>query len=64
MNIQSCQKLSIESWKNGNIYAVKMEHNIAENASDLLTVILQDTGVEMTFETVMTVYDSQALDHM
>jgi hypothetical protein len=41
-----------------------MEHNIAENASDLLTVILQDTGVEMTFETVMTVYDSQALDHM
>jgi IS4 transposase len=34
----------------------------AENASDLLTVILQDCGIERTFETVMSVYDSQALD--
>jgi len=34
----------------------------AENASDLLTVILHDCGIERTFETVMSVYDSQALD--
>jgi putative transposase len=34
----------------------------AENASVLLTVILQDCGIERTFETVMSVYDSQALD--
>ncbi len=34
----------------------------AENASDLLTVILKDCGIERTFETVMSVYDSQALD--
>jgi len=34
----------------------------AENASDLLTVILQDCGVERTFETVMSVYYSQTLD--
>ncbi len=33
----------------------------AENASDLLTVILKDCGIERTFETVMSVYDSQAL---
>ncbi len=34
----------------------------AENASDLLTVILKDCGIERTFEIVMSVYDSQALD--
>jgi putative transposase len=34
----------------------------AENASDLLTVILKDCGIERTFETVMSVYNSQALD--
>ncbi len=34
----------------------------AENASDLLTVILKDCGIQRTFETVMSVYDSQALD--
>jgi len=34
----------------------------AENASDLLTVVLKDCGIERTFETVMGVYDSQALD--
>lgn len=34
----------------------------AENASDLLTVILRECGIERTFETVMSVYDSQALD--
>ena len=34
----------------------------AENASDLLTVVLKDSGIERTFETVMSVYDSQALD--
>ena len=34
----------------------------AENASVLLTVILQDCGIERTFETVMSVYESQALD--
>jgi IS4 transposase len=34
----------------------------AENASDLLTVILKDCGIEITFEIVMSVYNSQALD--
>ena len=34
----------------------------AENASDLLTVVLKDSGIERTFGTVMSVYDSQALD--
>lgn len=34
----------------------------AENASDLLTVILHRAGIERTFETVMKVYESQALD--
>ena len=34
----------------------------AENASNLLTVILHRYGIERTFETVMSVYESQALD--
>src|SRR5665648_575721 len=34
----------------------------AENALDLLTVILQICGIERTFETIMSVYVSQALD--
>ncbi len=34
----------------------------AENASNLLTVILHRCGIERTFETVMRVYESQALD--
>jgi IS4 transposase len=34
----------------------------AENASDLLTVILQRCGIQRTFETIMSVYESQALD--
>ena len=34
----------------------------AENASDLLTVILHRAGIERTFDTVMSVYESQALD--
>lgn len=34
----------------------------AENASNLLTVILHRCGIERTFETVMSVYESQALD--
>jgi putative transposase len=34
----------------------------AENASDLLAVILKDCVVEITFGTAMSVYDSQALD--
>jgi transposase len=33
-----------------------------ENASDQLTLILRYYGVERTFETVMNVYQSQALD--
>ncbi len=33
-----------------------------ENASDQLTIILRYCGVERTFETVMNVYQSQALD--
>lgn len=33
-----------------------------ENASDQLTIILRYYGVERTFETVMNVYQSQALD--
>src|SRR3989304_584006 len=33
-----------------------------ENASDQLTLILRYYGVERTFETVMNVYSSQALD--
>jgi len=33
-----------------------------ENASDQLTLILRYCGVERTFETVMNVYQSQALD--
>jgi len=34
----------------------------AENASDLLTVILHRCGIQRTFETIMSVYESQALD--
>jgi putative transposase len=34
----------------------------AENASDLLTVILNRYGIQRTFETIMSVYESQALD--
>ncbi|MCQ1535283.1 IS4 family transposase, partial [Methanosarcina sp. KYL-1] len=34
----------------------------AENASNLLTGILHRCGIERTFETVMNVYESQALD--
>ncbi len=34
----------------------------AENASNLLTVILHRCGIERTFETIMSVYESQALD--
>jgi len=34
----------------------------AENALDLLTVILQICGIERTVETIMNVYVSQALD--
>ncbi|AKB36307.1 Mobile element protein [Methanosarcina siciliae C2J] len=34
----------------------------AENASDLLTVIFQRCGIQRNFETVMSVYESQALD--
>ncbi len=34
----------------------------AENALNLLTVILHRYGIERTFETVMRVYESQALD--
>ena len=34
----------------------------AENASDQLTLILRFCGIERTFETVMGVYESQALD--
>ncbi|AKB51345.1 Mobile element protein [Methanosarcina barkeri str. Wiesmoor] len=34
----------------------------AENASDLLTVILYRCGIQRTFETIMRVYESQALD--
>lgn len=34
----------------------------AENAANLLTVILQRCGIERTFETIMSVYESQALD--
>jgi putative transposase len=33
-----------------------------ENASDQLTLILRYYGIERTFETVMNVYQSQALD--
>ena len=33
-----------------------------ENAGDQLTLILRYYGVERTFETVMNVYQSQALD--
>ncbi|MDJ1421944.1 MAG: IS4 family transposase [Candidatus Methanoperedens sp.] len=34
----------------------------AENASDQLTLILRYCGIERTFETVMKVYESQAID--
>jgi len=34
----------------------------AENASNLLTVILHRCGIQRTFETIMRVYESQALD--
>ncbi len=34
----------------------------AENASDLLTVILHICGIQRIFETIMSVYESQALD--
>lgn len=34
----------------------------AENANDQLTLILRYCGIERTFETVMSVYSSQALD--
>jgi hypothetical protein len=33
-----------------------------ENASELLTSVLNFCGFDKTFETVMEVYDSQALD--
>lgn len=60
------------------IYTLVREHNpgkkmvrytqlrwstiFAENAGDQLTLILRYCGIERTFETVMLVYDSQALD--
>jgi hypothetical protein len=34
----------------------------AENASDLLTVILHRCGIQRAFETIMSVYENQALD--
>ena len=34
----------------------------AEKASDLLTVVLNRCGIQRTFETIMSVYQSQALD--
>ena len=34
----------------------------AENASDLLTVILHICGIQRIFETIMSVFESQALD--
>ena len=34
----------------------------AENVSDQLTLILAYNGIQRTFETVMKVYNSQALD--
>jgi putative transposase len=34
----------------------------AEKSSDLLTAIFYDCGIERTFETVISVYNSQALD--
>ncbi len=34
----------------------------AENASDQLTLILRYNGIQRTFDTVMSVYQSQALD--
>lgn len=34
----------------------------AETASDLLTSVLNSCGFDKTFETIMEVYDSQALD--
>jgi hypothetical protein len=34
----------------------------AENASDLLTVILHRRRIQRTFEIIMRVYESQALD--
>ena len=34
----------------------------AEKASDLLTVVLHRCGIQRTFETIMSVYESQALD--
>jgi len=34
----------------------------AENASDQLTLVLAYCGIQRTFETVMGVYNSQALD--
>lgn len=33
----------------------------AENASDFLTVILHRCGIQRTFETITSVYESQAL---
>ena len=34
----------------------------AQKATDLLTVILHRCGIQRTFETIMSVYKSQALD--
>jgi len=34
----------------------------AENTSALLTVILHRCGIQITVETIMSVYESQALD--
>jgi putative transposase len=34
----------------------------ADNTSDLLTVILQRCGIQRIFETIINVYESQALD--
>ena len=56
--------------KNNNAHPEKMVRYtqdrwsiiFAENASSLLTVILHRCGIERTFETVMSVYESQAFD--
>ncbi|KKG16554.1 hypothetical protein EO98_19105 [Methanosarcina sp. 2.H.T.1A.6] len=37
-------------------------HIFAENAPNLLAVILHRCGIEITFETVMGAYENQALD--
>jgi len=43
-------------------YTLRWSTKFAENASDLLTVILQRCVIQRTFETTMSVYTSQALD--